>query len=258
MKQLKNIVILFCLILLNACAAQNELLIPDENDQENRWKLFLANKVEEKPYTLQGSFRFGNSENTNRVNYILWSNGSLPLRVEIMAGVGASLAKVAENKKQITMYFPQEKRAVIMDNFDEINPLISMGMPVPISFNEMSFILRGGFSQIFKDLTLDNVKSKTTKKEYEQYTYYFSSKKMEGLVQLDKFGKPIYCEVNDEWAFEISYDEETNLPYKVVISSKLEDYKAILLVKERTFPKKYEESDLKFELPDHTEICNNY
>lgn len=257
MQHLKKIVFLFCLILLNACVAKQDLLVPTQEDQENRWKLFLENKIDEKPYTLQGSIRFGNSENTNRVNYILWSNGNLPLRLDIMAGVGASIAKIAETKNEITMYFPQEKRAIIMNNFEEINPLISMGMPVPISFKEMSFLLRGGFNQIFENISLDLVKAKKAKKEYQRYTYYFSSKKMDGLMQLDMFGKPIYCEVNDEWIFEISYDKKEHIPYKVVIRSKIEDYKATLLVKERSFPTKYDVKDFQFALPNNTEICKN-
>lgn len=258
MHTIKKIVFLLFFIFLNACVAKQELLVPTQEDQEKRWQLFLENKIEEKPYALQGSIRFGSSENTNRVNYILWSNGTLPLRLDIMAGVGASIAKIAETQKEITMYFPQENRAIIMDNFGEINPLISMGMPVPISFNEISFLLRGGFNQIFENISLDLVKAKKAKKEYQRYTYYFSSKKMDGLMQLDVTGKPVYCEVNDEWIFEIFYDKKEQTPYKVIIRSKIEDYKAILMVKDRTFPVKYSKSDLKFTLPAQTEICNNY
>lgn len=61
------------------------------------------------------------------------------------------------------MYFVQDKQAILMDNFDEINPLVSLGMPVPFSFYEMSLLLRGGFNQVLQDIHLDSVKSKKAK-----------------------------------------------------------------------------------------------
>lgn len=80
---------------------------------------------------------------------------------------------------------------------------------------------------------------------------------MDGLVQLNKDGLPVHCEINNEWAFDIVYDDTAKLPSRVVISSLLDDYRAILLVKERSYPKEYTEEDLRFPLPDGTEILNN-
>ena len=71
---------------------------PNMEEQEGRWKKFIQRSIEEKPYALQGSFRFGDSKNTNRVNYIFWSNGAVPLRLDVMAGVGASIAKFLKAK----------------------------------------------------------------------------------------------------------------------------------------------------------------
>ena len=118
---------------MSACAASS-VSLPNMEEQEGRWKKFIQRSIEEKPYALQGSFRFGDSKNTNRVNYIFWSNGAVPLRLDVMAGVGASIAKILESKERILMYFVQDKQAILMDNFDEINPLVSLGMPVPFSF----------------------------------------------------------------------------------------------------------------------------
>ncbi len=73
-----------CLV-LNACAA-SKVTLPSEEEQKARWEKFITHTIAEKPYILQGSFRFGDKDNTNRVNYIFWSNGALPLRVDVSAG----------------------------------------------------------------------------------------------------------------------------------------------------------------------------
>lgn len=239
---------------LNACVTQ-KVSLPSLEDQQARWEKFTTATIDERPYTLQGSFRFGDKENTNRVNYIFWSNGSLPLRVDVMAGVGASIAKIREDTEEALMYLVQDKKAMLMGNYHEMNPLVSLGMPVPISFYEMSVLLRGGFNQVLQELNLDSVTtSEKAKNEFEKYSYYFSSINMDGLLQLDKNGMPVHCEIDNAWAFDLTYDEKTKLPYRVVISSLHDDYKAILLVKERSYPAKYKEKDLIFELPEGTEF----
>lgn len=245
-----------CLV-LNACAA-SKVTLPSEEEQKARWEKFITHTIAEKPYILQGSFRFGDKDNTNRVNYIFWSNGALPLRVDVMAGVGASIAKVREDTEKVLMYLVLEKRAIRMANFGEINPLVSLGMPVPLSFYEMSLLLRGGFNNVLQELHLDSVKSKKAKHEHEKYTYYFSSINMDGLVQLNELGMPVHCEIDNTWAFDLQYEEKNAvLPYRVVISSLIGDYKAILLVKERSTPPVYKAEDLIFELPKGTEILDD-
>lgn len=249
----------FCFILglcvhLNACVTQ-KVTLPSVEDQESRWEKFTTAAIDEHPYTLQGSFRFGDKENTNRVNYIFWSNGSLPLRVDVMAGVGASIAKIREDAEEVLIYFVQDKKAMLMENYHEMNPLVSLGMPVPISFYEMSLLLRGGFNQVLQELNLDSVKTfEKAKNEFEKYSYYFSSINMDGLLQLNENGMPVHCEIDNTWAFDLSYDEKTMLPSRVVISSLIDDYKAILLVKERSNPPQYKKEDLIFELPAGTEF----
>ena len=250
-------ILLLGLCLQTAACAADRISLPTPEEQEARWQKFLAHKTEDRPYALQGSFRFGDSSNTNRVNYIFWSNGTLPLRVEIMAGVGASIAKITENTDDILIYFPQQKKAVIMGNFDEMNPLVSLGMPAPLSFYEMSLLLRGGFNQVLQDLRLDTATSRKVREDHEKYTYYFSSVKFDGLLQLSSDGLPRYCEINNEWAFDLSYEENSQVPDKVVIRSLTDDYRAILLVKERSNPPLYKEEDFHFALPADTEILNN-
>ncbi len=254
--RIKYALLVFLCMLATACAGNN-LSMPTQEEQDMRWQKFLAHDIEVKPYTLQGSFRFGSSSGTNRVNYIFWSNGELPVRVDIMAGVGASIAKITENKEDIVMYFPQEKKAVFMGNFEEMNPLVSLGMPAPLSFYEMSLLLRGGFNKVLQDVSLDTVKSRKAKDDYKKYSYYFSSLKMDGMVQLDDSGLPRYCEINNEWVLELSYEENTQYPHKVVITSLIDDYRAILLVKDRSFPAPYKDEDFKFALPADTEILKN-
>lgn len=254
MKLWINLCFILALCMLNACV-KNAVTLPTLEDQNARWEKFTSRTIDEKPYTLQGSFRFGDKDNTNRVNYIFWSNGSLPLRVDVMAGVGAGIAKVREDADEVLMYLVQDKKAMLTENYHEMNPLVSLGMPVPVSFYEMSLLLRGGFNQVLQELHLDTVKTaEQAKNDYEKYSYYFSSVNMDGLLQLDENGMPVHCEIDNTWAFDLTYEEKSMLPHRVVISSLIDDYKAILLVKERSNPPQYKKEDLTFELPKGTEF----
>ena len=92
---------ILCLIVLmfmaSACARQPSTVPPA--DSADRWQAFVARSgaVKEAPYLLNASLRFGTEGDTRRVTALLWGNDSRSLRMDVMAGIGAVVAKIWES-----------------------------------------------------------------------------------------------------------------------------------------------------------------
>ena len=106
---------ILCLIVLmfmaSACARQPSTVPPA--DSADRWQAFVARSgaVKEAPYLLNASLRFGTEGDTRRVTALLWGNDSRSLRMDVMAGIGAVVAKIWESGDELLVYSPTENRA---------------------------------------------------------------------------------------------------------------------------------------------------
>ena len=101
---MKKIIVFCCLALLCACARQPVLETSPENRAvlEQRWQKFAAIGAVDKldkaePYRLQLSLRFGTEGDTRRVTALFWGNSQRQLRLDVMAGVGTTVAKILED-----------------------------------------------------------------------------------------------------------------------------------------------------------------
>ena len=254
--------LLFLLMFFSACATSAPKLPitpPIQSEAELLWDSFFASKKTQKnmrPYTLSGSIRLGYANDTHRVTYILWSNGTLPLRLDIQAGIGVSVAKIEETKKTLLVYLPQEKKAFQMKGASSISALLALGMPMPISFLDLSHLLRGNFAHAFGGIRLNNIDLNAGSSTEEKYNFHFETKKIFGSIRLNALALPVECNINNEWKIFIEYDEN-KVPYKVKLSSLFEDYKAILLVKDTKITDTYADKKLKLILPQGTKLVVN-
>ena len=112
---MKKIIVFCCLVLLCACARQPVLQTSPENRAvlEQRWQKFAALGAAEKskPYRLQLSLRFGTEGDTRRVTALFWGNSQRQLRLDVMAGVGTTVAKILEDGQHFLVYSPSENKA---------------------------------------------------------------------------------------------------------------------------------------------------
>lgn len=104
---MKKIFLLCAAVLLCACAKQPpvELGTETQTQLESRWLKFTAlSAAPATPYRLQLSLRFGAKGDTRRVTALFWGNSERQLRLDVMAGVGAVVAKILEDGQHFLVY----------------------------------------------------------------------------------------------------------------------------------------------------------
>ena len=149
---------ILCLIVLmfmaSACARQPSTVPPA--DSADRWQAFVARSgaVKEAPYLLNASLRFGTEGDTRRVTALLWGNDSRSLRMDVMAGIGAVVAKIWESGDEFLVYSPTENRAFFHQGSNK--PLLRVGVPVPFALDELAALLNGRLVTVFGDRYSDS------------------------------------------------------------------------------------------------------
>ena len=149
---------ILCLIVLmfmaSACARQPSTVPPA--DSADRWQAFVARSgaVKEAPYLLNASLRFGTEGDTRRVTALLWGNDSRSLRMDVMAGIGAVVAKIWESGDEFLVYSPTESRAFFHQGSNK--PLLRVGVPVPFALDELAALLNGRLVTVFGDRYSDS------------------------------------------------------------------------------------------------------
>lgn len=245
------------MLFLSACSLKpSDILLTPANEAEALilWDQFVApNQAPLAPYVINGSFRFGLPNETRRVTYIMWSNGDLPLRLDIQAGIGVGIASIEENENQVHVFLPQNERAYILASDALDSFLQRLGMSVPLSFMEISALMRGEFSTFFySELQSISMNEKANTIE-DRYVYVVDMPKMFLKISLNTKALPTYFEINEEWGIAIEYNE-IDLPYKLTFNSLVSEYKGIMLVKEINNREAFSKEALELQIPSGTFI----
>ena len=120
---------------LQACATRGpEIGTSAPSDASNAaWQAYQsyasARASDHDPYRLSGSLRYGSQGDTRRVETLLWSNGYLPIRLDVMAGIGALVARIQETQDSFTAYAPNENKAIVHKGPQRVQ--LNFGRPVP-------------------------------------------------------------------------------------------------------------------------------
>ena len=78
---------------------------------------------------------------------LLWSNGYLPIRLDVMAGIGVLVARIQETQDSFTAYAPNENKAIVHKGPQRVQ--LNFGRPVPFSLRDFSSLMRGRFHEVF-------------------------------------------------------------------------------------------------------------
>jgi hypothetical protein len=120
------------------------------------WRLFQAraNSAEalSGPFRIAANLRYSDPEGKNtRVSALLWGNGETdspyPLRLDLLAGIGAVAAKVREDENSFTAFVPDENTAYVHDG--GTRTLASFGVPIPLSLSDLTLLLTGRGGALF-------------------------------------------------------------------------------------------------------------
>ena len=239
------------MLFLAACARQMpEPSVPMAAD-DGRWQRYTAlAQAPGDPYRVSMSLRFGEEGNTRRVTALLWGNGDTALRLDVMAGVGALVASVADEDDSFLLYAPRDHTAYIHEGGNK--PLLKIGVPVPFGLRQLSALLRGRYARVFGTEYQRLLRCPATGSD----PAYLLEDRPGGLLCLDAQGRPVRWQEKDGrehgWLMEIDYDGA--LPRRLKLSHD-NGKRAIVLIKDREKPAApFSDEALRLQLPPHVRV----
>lgn len=232
---MKKILLLCTAVLLCACAKQPPVERGPETPTqlESRWLKFtaLSAAAPAAPYRLQLSMRFGAKGDTRRVTALFWGNSQRQLRLDVMAGVGAVVAKILEDGRHFLVYSPRENKGYFYQGASQ--PLLQVGVPVPFDLGHLADLLNGRYAAVFGESFAAASSLKGGLARYELVG------KPGGSLDLNGEGLPVFWRESPGrgWSMEIAYDDDSHppLPRRLTLIHS-NGKRAILLVKEREKP----------------------
>lgn len=263
MRTLLCAVLLLALAALSGCATRQTLppeAIQDPAVRETAhalWQQYLhtaRSRNSEAPFRIGASLRYSTPDSGHRLVLRAWGNGLDPMRIDIEAGVGQTLALIRQDSHSFVAYDPRGQKAYV--NNDTGNVLLRFGLPVPFGIRDLGNLMTGRFDRVMPE-------------EYTSvaiapgggfaYTLPATSKDGHGSVlRLNAAAQP------EEWvagkgtsrmALAIAgYDTPEALPRRFTIQMG-EDKNAILLIRERAWPETpFSDAQLTVDIPAGTHI----
>lgn len=246
-----------CFIALTACARQPQLSTSpsDPAAAAALWQRFeTASAVKARPFRVQMSLRYGPEGDSRRVVALLWGNDSQQLRLDVMAGVGVTVAKIAEEGDHFLLYDPSQQKAYFHQGSQK--PLLVMGVPVPLGIADLSALLQGQYMQVFGQ-SYSAAHASLSPSSDSSISYSLDHNRLHGQLELDQQGLPLVWRENGKqgWTMSIAYSDDTPpLPRRIAIDHP-NGKKALILVKERSFPAQpFTAENLKLILPEDTQL----
>lgn len=243
-------ILVFLAFMLVACAKPiQQGDDPTSSAAVTRWQEFLRLEANQQPYRLNLSMRFGDQSETRRVTAIFWGESAQKnFRMDVMAGVGVTIAQLYEDANHFLIYIPRDNRAFFHQG--EEKPLLKIGVPIPFNIHDLANLLLGNFSDVF------GKNGKPHARPAEGRTTYLLEGKPGGELCLDFLSRPVQWKETgaDKWIMDIVYEDgDGHRPKR--ISLKNENGKqAIVIVKSREDVQGFEPSQMQVKIPDNTPL----
>ena len=175
---------------------------------------------------------------SRRVTALLWGNSEKgsPVRLDVMAGVGASVAHVRESEEGLVLYLPRDNRAYFCPSGQSRQALGKLNVPIPLKLAGLSALLQGRFGDVFLP---DPKKQASLLADGGVSTALVPGEgRLGGTLFLTAGGIPFrWADPSSGWTMELGYDSESRLPQPKRIEAKGSDSRfAIVIVKLRETP----------------------
>lgn len=230
-----------CLVQLCACAGRFVPVDPAEAD--SLWQRHVqAADAEPAPFRDDMSLRFGTEGSTRRVTALLWGNGDRTLRLDVRAGVGATLAMVRQQDAHFLLYLPMERRALFHEG--PTSPLLRVGVPLPFDLFRLEALVHGRYNTVFGT-------GYTAAARDRQGTAFTLDGGLGGTLVLSEDARPVSWKGKD-WTMSLGLDEKGLVRRVDLVSSRGE--KAIVLVRSSERPGTFSEAQMDLPLPEGTEV----
>ena len=147
MKKIHLLAVAILSLLLCSCAGKT-LQPADPAAAQNRWQTFTQqSNIKAAPFRDSLSMRFGKEGDTRRVTALIWGNGDKTLRLDVLAGVGAVVANIAQKDNHFFIYTPMQRKAYFHEGAS--SPLLKVGVPLPFDLFSLEALLNGRYTDVF-------------------------------------------------------------------------------------------------------------
>lgn len=181
---------------------------------------------DDRPCRIQFSLRFGQENDTRRVTGILWSNDNQNIRLDVMAGVGTTVAKIMDKPGNFLMLSPQENKAYT--HTGESRPLMRIGAPLPFDLSQLARLLSGQYIEVYGKGAIEPGDSGGDSVVYEL------ERPAGGMLEVSRNGLPQLWRTPN-WSLRFKYSENETVPGSLRLTGKGGKI-ALLLVKSREYP----------------------
>lgn len=236
---MKKVILIFLCALLCACARPTPSPLAP-TDADALWQKMASFKSPE-TYKEQFSLRFGSEGDTRRVTGLLWGD-SQRVRLDVMAGVGAPIAKIMAQGDNFLLYLPQKQTAYT--HTGSASPWFKMGVPIPLDLKKLAWLMNGDFGAVFQP-------SGAARASNGDFIYPVDGP-LSGELTVNTNGQPLsWKAASGRWTLQANYDGPERQPRSLRLTN-LNGKKAIILIKERESDPQFTAVQLELSLPAGT------
>jgi len=197
----KNICLVLLLFLfLNGCVQPDLPKDYFSNQTSASWDKYEihAKNVKIYPFRILMSLQLRNTQESYRVNAVMWGNSADNLRMDLMTSFGAGIAKIAQTKEDFLVYELRTNNAYF--HYGKRKPLLNLKIPIPFGLPELAALLNGQYSKLFGSEYI-------SKNDFNGIISYTLAKKdIAGTLQLNSAGLPIvWISTDKTWIMTIEY-----------------------------------------------------
>ena len=198
------------------------------------------------PFRIQCALRYSDAQGDGRrVTAVIWSNGDLPVRLDVMAGVGALVGRIRQSDSSLVIHAPRDNKAWTYQGRGKA--FLAFGMPVPLTMPDLIAVMQGHYRSVFGP-----AKGMNPYMAGEgDIAFRLEGGNLPGTVTLTPGGLlKSWQEAPGAWTMRVTYDDGTPpLPQEIEIDHP-EGQHAVLSVKERQRPTQaFTDAQLNLELP---------
>ena len=207
------------------------------------WRINLALRA--------GQEQDGKTE-SRRITALLWGNDSQhgPIRLDVMAGIGATIANAREDAQELVLFLPRDGYALICSGEDSRRALEALGVPLPLNLTEMAALLLGRFDSLFIP---DWKHAGRTPKGLTQVPLVDRENFLSGNLTFDDKARPIFWEdPASGWIMELSYAITKDQPDRLKARHKDGQFAILVIKSNETPPAPYTDGQLELRVPRGT------
>lgn len=222
---MKKFFLLLLSLGLAACSRHPATTLPET--EAAPWEKMIALSTQpERPSRVQFSLRFGQEGNTRRVNCVLWSNDHDDVRLDVTAGVGATVARIKDRPGNFLLVAPTEKKAY--EHNGPNRPLLRIGSPLPFNLSQLDQLLNGYYGKVYGHAYA------AVQSSSPDAVIYKLDEPAEGTLEVGTNGLPIQWKTS-AWKLQFRYENEQPYPDGLRLTG-AGNRLANLLVKKREYP----------------------